>query len=588
MNHQALQLDQSLSLHDGHVLVALGNWGGAASALLILMNVEVLPHAYVVLWFAAFTLHTGLSLLYRARVRREDLASPHTQQRWLRLSVLGMLTLGLLWTSMFVPVMVSAQASYQFAVLAGGAMLGAGAMASLGAHLPSYRTFFLSMFPPVVVVLFMQHAWLSWGMAMAATLFLFFMLWSGIRYNAGYVESLRLRDENLALVGELRVQKEAAEQAGLAKSRFLAAASHDLRQPMYALNLYHGTLANLPLTNEAASLLANARQCASAMDAMFAVLLDMSRLDAGVIQPSVHSFPVAEMLERLRIEFSPPAEEKGIRLRVVPSSALICTDPALAERILRNLLANAVRYTQRGRILVGCRTRGNRVRVVVADTGMGIPADKLEAIFEEYVQLGNPERDRTKGLGLGLAIVRRLGSLLEAPIEVQSVPGKGSVFCVAFARGASTDLVVNSTANAPGDLQGRWVVVVDDEGAIRQAMKELLGQWGCEVTVAGSGDEAVELVAMSPRVPDVIVCDYRLRDNEYGLEAIEKLRSEFCEDIPALLVTGDTAPDRIVEIKSSGIPVLHKPLGPEALRQALLHIVGPGPSHHVQSQLPRA
>jgi CheY-like chemotaxis protein/anti-sigma regulatory factor (Ser/Thr protein kinase) len=274
----------------------------------------------------------------------------------------------------------------------------------------------------------------------------------------------------------------------------------------------------------------------------------------------------------LRIEFTPPAQEKGIRLQVVHSSALIHTDPALAERILRNLLANAVRYTQRGRILVGCRSRGNRVRVVVADTGMGIPADKLDAVFEEYVQLGNPERDRTKGLGLGLAIVRRLGVLLGAPIEVQSVAGKGSAFCVTFARGVLADVAAVDPAPAAGDLQGHWVVVVDDEAAIRDAIKHLLTQWGCEVTVAGSGDEAVELVALSPRVPSVILCDYRLRDNEYGLEAIEKLRAEFCEDIPALLVTGDTAPDRIVEIKSSGIAVLHKPLRPEALLQALLQI----------------
>jgi len=580
------QLDQALSLYDGHLLVALGNWAGSVCGLLILVNASVLPGWYVLLWFGAFSLHTGLSLAYRLRVRREDLARPRVLQRWLRASVITLGSLGFLWAAMFVPVMLSRESDYQFAVLAGGAMLGAGAMASIGAHLPTYRAFFLLMFPPVVLVLFMQTAWLSLGMGGAALLFLFFMLWSGHKFNADYLESLRLRDENLALVGELRVQKDAAEQAAQAKSRFLAAASHDLRQPMYALNLYHGAMANVGLPAEAASMLAHAQQCASAMDGMFAVLLDMSRLDAGVVQPAERAFAVADMLERLRIEFTPPAQDRGLTLRVRPSQALIRTDPALAERMLRNLLTNALRYTPEGCVLLGCRTRGDRVEVVVADTGVGIPADQQSAIFEEYVQLGNPERDRTKGLGLGLAIVQRLSRLLGAPVAVRSVPGRGALFSVSFARADAVEPVEPVDAGAPGDLRGRWVVVVDDEGDIREAARHLLGQWGCEVTVAAGGDEAVARLAMSPRVPDLILCDYRLRDNECGLDAIEKLRGEFCEDIPALLVTGDTAPDRIVEIKASGIPMLHKPVRPEALRQALWQLLPAAPDQPDQPDQP--
>jgi two-component system, sensor histidine kinase len=572
MNKQSHQLEQALSLHDGHAPVTLGNLGGAACALLILLNTDLLPHTVVILWFGAFTLYTGLLWCKRVRVLSKNLSETDFQQHWLRFSMLSMGALGLLWSAIYVPIMLCSQSAYQLAALAGGAMLGAGAMASLGPHLPSYRAFFLCMFLPLVVVLLLQSSWFSFGMGIAAVLFLFFMLWSGERFNASYMESLRLRDEKVALVAELRVQKEAAEQAGLAKSRFLASASHDMRQPMYSLNLYHGALANLALTTEAASLLANAQQCALAMDAMFAGLLDMSRIDAGVVDPSECSFPVAAMLERLRIEFTPAVLEKGLSLHVVHSSALIHTDPALAERILRNLLMNAVRYTFHGRITVGCRRRGDRVRVVVADTGIGIPADKLSFIFEEYVQLGNPERDRAKGLGLGLAIVRRLGLLLGTAVEVSSILGKGSVFWVDFVNSVSTE--VNSVSSAPldGDLNSRWVIVIDDESMIRDATRTLLSQWGCEVTLASSGDEAVELLAMSQRVPSAILCDYRLRDEEYGLDAIEKLRMEFCEDIPAILITGDTAPDRIAEIKSSGIPILHKPLQAQTLRQALLEI----------------
>ncbi len=572
LDSKAIHLEQSQSLHDGHALVALGNLGGASCGLLIVLNTPLLPLTYVWSWYGSFVLYTALSLLHRSRVRRQDLTEPAVQRHWLRFCVVGMLVLGLLWAALFVPVMLTAQEVFQFAVLAGGAMLGAGAMASLGVHLPSYRAVFLTMFPPIVIVLLLQQSWSSLGMGMAALLFLIFMLWSAQRFNSSYLESLRLNYENLALVNELRVQRDAAEVAGLAKSRFLAAASHDLRQPMYAINLYHGALANLPLSPEARGLLADAQQCASAMDGMFAILLDMSRLDAGVVQPAERAFAVSDMLERLRVEFTPMARDKGLELRVVRSRAVIRTDPALAERILRNYLTNAVRYTQRGGIVVGCRSQGDRVRVVVADSGIGIPEDKQSSVFEEYVQLGNPERDRTKGLGLGLAIVRRLGVLLNAPIGLRSSLGRGSAFWVDFERSSATDIAEREMPVSLGDLKGFWVVMIDDEGAIRDALNTLLRQWGCEVTAAGSGDEAIEMVAMSTRVPDAIVCDYRLRDGEYGLEAIEKLRMEFCEDIPALLVTGDTAPDRIVEIKSSGIPVLHKPLQPEALRQALLEI----------------
>lgn len=256
--------------------------------------------------------------------------------------------------------------------------------------------------------------------------------------------------------------------------------------------------------------------------------------------------------------------------RLAKCAAIIQTDAALAERIVRNFVSNALRYTVSGGVLVGCRRHGERLRVVVADTGIGIPEDKLETVFEEYVQLGNQERDRNKGLGLGLSIVQRLSHLLDAPVTVRSRVGHGSVFSVELPRRCCAD--VNPVAPQvfrEVSLKGRLIVVVEDEAMIRDAVRTVLEQWGCTVVAAGSGDEAVALLSLSPRRPDVIVCDYRLREGETGLEAIEKLQAEFCADIPALLVTGDTAPDRIQEIRDSGTPVLHKPLRHGALREAL-------------------
>lgn len=572
----AIRMEQAQSLHAAVPLVALGNLGGAMCAVLILYGEKALSTQFIAIWFALFFLHTLVSLVYRSKVSPASFAQPAQQARWFRWSVLDVGSLGVLWGSMCLPVLVQGDATYQLAILAGSAMLGAGAMASLGMHLPTYLAFVLTLLPPVSAVLLLQDNWLSIGMGMASSLFIFYMYSSGKRFNTSYIESLRLRFENLELVRELTLQKEAAEHAALAKSRFLAAASHDLRQPMYALNLYHGALEQCELSEEGRLTLANARQCAQAMDGMFAVLLDMSKLDAGAVKPVVCAFRVQDMLDRIRVEFAPLAQERGITLRVANCSAAIRSDTALAERIVRNLVANALRYTHSGTILVGCRPRGDRLRLQVIDTGIGIPEEKQEAIFEEYVQLGNPERDRSKGLGLGLAIVQRLSQLLDAPVSVRSQVGRGSCFAVDFPRAHAQDVEAAPHAvSRAADLKGRLIAVVDDEMMIRDAVKTVLEQWGCEVVVAGSGDEAVALLAMSPRPPDVIVCDYRLREGETGLDAIDKLRTEFCADIPALLVTGDTAPAQIQDIQKSDAQVLHKPLQPDALRAAIQSCIQP-------------
>ncbi|MGE5490184.1 MAG: hybrid sensor histidine kinase/response regulator [Actinomycetota bacterium] len=564
-------MEQGWSLHDGVPLVSLGNLGGAVCAMLILLNSKELPHGFLYAWFLLFLVHTGASFYRRRQIPRESLADPGQLSRWLRWSVANLGLLGLLWGALFVPLFFLDNTPLQFAALAGSAMLGAGAMASLGAHLPSYRAFLFTLLPPMSVCLLAQGNWLHLGMGLASVMFIMFMLWSGNRFNASYLESLRLRFENLDLVQELTVQKEAAEQAALAKSRFLAAASHDLRQPMYAIHLYHDALDNSPLPGEARQYLDNARQCAAAMDSMFSVLLDMSKLDAGAIQPVVTSFPVAGILDRIRVEFAPAAEEKGLSLRVLNSDGIIQTDRALAEQIIRNLVANAVRYTERGGILVGCRRRGERLQIVVVDTGIGIPAEQQAAVFEEYVQLGNPERDRNKGLGLGLAIVKRLARLLDASLVAKSTFGRGSMFAVEFVRrNTADDLHDNTGSPQLGSLENCLIAVIEDEAMIRDALKTVLEQWGCAVAVAGSGDEAVAALAMGIRIPDAIICDYRLRGEETGLDAIEKLRAEFCTDIPALLVTGDTAPGRMREIRASGLPMLHKPVQPDALQAALL------------------
>ncbi len=575
----AVRLEQARNLHDGAPLVLWGNFGGALCAFLIVFFGLGAMHFFLVAWLLLFVAYMAWFFWLRRRYPRASLENPAQMRQWFHWNVIGNVVLGLIWGVISAAVISTGVPDFQFAMLAGMAVLTVGGMFSLGAYFPSFRGFFLVLMVFTIAALIGRGTMLHIGMGGTALLFLLFVLWSGKRFNHSYIESLQLRFENLDLVRELTLQKEAAENANLAKSRFLAAASHDLRQPMHALNLYHGAMENIALSTEAQLLLSYARQCAVAMDDMFTVLLDMSRLDAGAVTPTLKTFPVQQLLERIRVEFEPPAKEKCLDLRVVSSKLFIRTDPALAERIMRNLVSNAVRYTHQGKILVGCRRRGNLLRLAVFDTGSGIPRDKQQSVFEEYFQLSNPERDRTKGLGLGLAIVSRVSSLLGAPISLQSELGRGSMFAVDFeCDGAFVPQDVASgkpDASVPCEdgLAGRLVAVIDDESAIRTALGMLLTQWGCRVVTAATGDDAVEQLAAYPTPPDVIVCDYRLRGSENGLDAIEKVRMEFCVDVPALLVTGDTAPDRILEIREGGLPVLHKPLQPDELRAALLQAI---------------
>lgn len=579
----AVRLEQARSLHDGVPLVVVGNVLGAVSAYLIYLNNQALPFSAITIWMFVLLLYVvGGSYLLRGWIRRDSLDKPEEAARWCRWYMANVAVHGLIWSTLGAMAMFTGVAAYQFPILAGAAMLATGGMSSLSTYFPAYRVYLFCLLTPTTVALLAQGGWLHFGMFLATLVFIFFMLLAGKRFNTGYIESLRLRFENLDLVRELTVQKEAAESANRAKSRFLAAASHDLRQPMYALNLYHGALGNMAIADECRVLLDNARQCATTMGDMFNVLLDMSRLDAGAVTPSVQVFPVMDILRRVQVEFEPLAREKGLSLRLVPSSCFIQSDPDLVERIVRNFVANAVRYTHAGKVLVGCRRRGDRLRVAVLDTGQGIPQDKQQVVFEEYFQLGNPERDRAKGLGLGLAIVRRLAKLLGAPINLQSLPGRGSMFAADFPRGDGMQMTgqprVIELSDYAGDLSGRLIAVIDDEVMIRDALGLVLRHWGCRVVAAGSGDEAVTQLAMLPTPPDAIICDYRLRGQETGLEAIEKLRGEFYADIPALLVTGDTMPERIIEITGSGLPVLHKPLQPNVLHDALLAAIEGDPA----------
>ena len=485
----------------------------------------------------------------------------------------GALAGGCAWGAAGVLLFVPDSAALQAWLAIWLAGMGVSSIPAYSAHLPVHRAYFLPSLAPFVVALLLGHSPLSVSMGLGVTLYAAAMLRFAKNFNQILLESLRLRFESLDLVAELRVQKSAAETANLAKSRFLAAASHDLRQPMHAMSFYLAALGRKPLPPDELSLTQNLQRCADAMDGMFGALLDISRLDASIVTPEVSAFALNDLLERVRAEFEPRAQQKQLDLRVRPTTLIARTDPRLLERVLTNLVSNAVHYTDHGRVLIACRARGATVQIGVYDTGRGIPEDKQHLVFEEFFQLHNPERDRAKGLGLGLAVVDRLVKLLGLQLTLKSAAGKGTAFTLAVPRADKAEQA-GGTARShahtlTGEVAGALVLVVDDEADVRDATRVLLQSWDIEVVTAASGAEALTHLAALTRRPDVLICDYRLRDTENALGVIEAIRGEFNHDIPALLITGDTAPDRLQDAQASGLTLLHKPVDSKRLHQAL-------------------
>lgn len=381
---------------------------------------------------------------------------------------------------------------------------------------------------------------------------------------------------------ELRGQKLAAEAAVMARSRFLAAASHDLRQPMHALTLLVEALKDKihKQGGEPLRLIEHIEASAHSMESLLNALLDISKLDAGVVVARPECFVVAPIFERLARQYGPLAAEKGLRLRIHGGNVAVFSDPVLLERILSNLLANAIRYTDHGRVILGLRrVQDDWVRFEVLDSGKGIPEAFRERIFEEYFQLENPERDRDKGLGLGLAIVSRLARLLGSPVELRTTLGRGSAFSVRAVRcepplaprelsPQRPDSILNRQAGPPP-----LVVFIDDDVSILEAMTAVFEQWGMDLAADVDASQIKHDLLELGRRPDAILTDYRLRDGRNGIEAIMELRKVFGPDIPAALITGDTAATTIQAINASGLPFLHKPLKPAALRAYLNHML---------------
>ncbi|MDR6396542.1 ATP-binding response regulator [Herbaspirillum seropedicae] len=402
--------------------------------------------------------------------------------------------------------------------------------------------------------------------------------------------AITLRYENTELIRRLQHESERtqqalaqAEQANAAKSKFLAAASHDLRQPIHAQGLFLEVLNTTPLDPMQRDVVAKLRRAADNCADMLHTLLDYSRIEAGVVEPQVTRFRVQALVGRISQEMAAQAEAKGLVFRCRESRAVVSADASLTELILRNLVSNAIRYTDRGGILVACRQRGRQAWLEVWDTGAGISAAQQQEIFEEFRQLGNPERDHRKGLGLGLAIAQGLARLQGLTLSVQSVPGRGSVFRLTLPLARQDD---SSPAAAlrplpppvRHDLHGLRVLLIDDDQRVRESMAQLLEHWGCRCHCAESLEQAEALAQQ--HLPELVISDYRLRQHSNGTDAIAAVRRVLGKPVSALLITGDTAPARLREAAESGIPMLHKPVAPAQLWEQLQRLSGQARQAH--------
>jgi len=458
--------------------------------------------------------------------------------------------------------------------------MSAAALAVFSACLPVAIGFFVPSIVPVWIAFLVTGDPEFLPMFLGTPLYLAVLVIFARNYSRVARHSIALRFENIELISQLRAQtarageaQRAAEEANRAKSVFLASASHDLRQPLHALGLFLVSLGRTSLDEHQRQLLTHTEASSDAAREMLNTLLDFSKLEAGVTTAQPRAFRLQPLLHKLENEFAPQANARGLVYRTRDTTATLFGDPTLVELILRNLIANAIRYTRAGGVLVACRQRRFQAAVEVWDTGIGIPAAQHREIFREFHQLGNPERDQRKGLGLGLAIVDGLARTMQTRVTLASVPGRGSVFRFSLPLAWAPPEEAYSPAS-PRGLDGLHVLVIDDDEAIRTAMSSLFSAWHCACRTAESEEDA--LAALATFTPALILADYRLRGHRTGLEALLAIRDRLGRTVPAIIITGDTAADRLRTAHAGGTMLLHKPVVPQQLQAAISALLREG------------
>ena len=548
----------------------------ARFSLLPLMVIVVMwsqvDHVLLIGW--GLLILVSMYIRYKVAVSYINQGAPFSEaKKWGNRFTLASIFSSLLWSLAVFLFYVQGSVEHQVFLLTLCVMLGMSSIISGIYWFPSFYVFAVPVMGSIALRLIFEASLAYIALSIFVLWFLVIVTSMAKGLHKSMRSEMQLRHESEELAEALHIKTEEAQQATQAKSKFLAAASHDLRQPMHALSLFIDALKGSESEIERANIFPSVELSLDALRKLFDALLDISRLDAKVVKPEMSHFNLSDILKVLVEEFTPAANEKKLKLKIHADVLVVVSDRLLLERILRNLISNAIRYTESGGVLLSARIRGDKVLLQVWDTGIGIPQESKDEVFIEFQQLHNANRDRTQGLGLGLAIVRRLCKLLDHPLTLRSQQGKGSVFSVSIPKGdanlmmsANTDTIIHSW-----DLSGRFILVIDDEHDILDAMQTLLSRWGCDVVAAESLEDAIEVLNKNKVVPDLILSDLRLRNEMTGIEAINSLKKQFGASIGGILITGETSPEQIKLAKESGYEVLQKPVKPMLLRAVIHH-----------------
>lgn len=435
-------------------------------------------------------------------------------------------------------------------------------------YMPVIVIFQLLSLPPIIVMLVMQGTYKHYLTGGIMVLMMVATTAATGRHVKAIKEMIHLR---IALAKE----KYVAEQANLAKAKFLAAASHDLRQPLHALSIFSGVLVSRTPNSDIHDISKRISDSVSALAMLLDALLDISKLDAGAVVPKKVDFGIDEILSRLKKEYALQANAKGVSFKTKTLDSVVYSDPVLFETILRNILSNAVRYTSKGSIQISCIKIGESLSIAIADTGCGIKEEDKDIIFDEFIQLHNAERDRSNGLGLGLAIVKRLCNLLNHEFSLHSAIDKGTVFQLILPlskhkQGSSCHLM-DMPDILPEELN-LCVVILEDEPEIRHATRILLEDWGVNVIATESAEDAVSLLDNTGCIPDAIIADLRLRGGKSGINEIDKFNTRFKKKLPSIIMTGDISSSTLDEANRREFTVLYKPVSPSRFRSFLQQV----------------
>ncbi len=550
----------------------------------------IAPATLMLPWLAAFVLMGLLRFLVWQAFKRASLNTLADWSRWLLRSNIGTLIAGAFWGFTGWAFYVEGSGLQQTGLIVIVYTFSVVGIPVLSIQPRIYIAFAALCFMPMVVRIASVGDSYSYQLAGELVLIFSFTTILARTYRQALQRAIDLKVQANELLAQLRVEKQAAEAArqeaevaNRAKTQFFTAASHDLRQPLHAMGLFAEALRQRVHEPEVAQLVNSINESVDALEGLFSELLDITRIDNGGVEVHEQHFAVGDILRKLRLNFEPSAFEKGLSLRLRSGERVVFADPLLVERILRNLVSNAIRYTNDGSVLVSCRQRGDRVLLQVWDTGIGIRESERVHIFEEFYQVPNTgvvSPEQRKGLGLGLAIVKRLADLMNAPLSVRSQAGRGTVFTLELPVGKAPRAVAPAV---PGKgplgitLEGRLVVIVEDEPAVRGGLEVLIKGWGASIasfeSVAAS---AAWAAASDPQIvkPDLLIVDYRLEDGLNGVDAIKALRARFGAAVPAILVTGSTMTGHEMDAQAHNFHLLIKPVVPNKLRAMIAFKLG--------------